>query len=140
MGKIYLNGTPYGISESGVRDVQVNGSSVVDSNKVANINIVHLDTEENWNSQISLVSQAGHIYVYTDHTQIDGRDIPAIKIGDGNAYLIDMPFVNEDAEAFLAHINNTVVHVGATERPYWNDKVTCYISETDNENVVFTKN
>lgn len=58
---------------------------------------IHYDTTENWNSNPSLVGERSHIYVYSDYKveEIDGETvyIPAIKIGDGNSYLIDMPFV-----------------------------------------------
>ena len=58
---------------------------------------IHYDTTENWNSKPLLVGKRSHIYVYSDYKveEIDGETvyIPAIKIGDGNSYLIDMPFV-----------------------------------------------
>lgn len=58
---------------------------------------IHYDTTENWNNNPSLVGERSHIYIYSDYKveEIDGETvyIPAIKIGDGNSYLIDMPFV-----------------------------------------------
>ena len=58
---------------------------------------IHYDTTENWNNNPSLVGERSHIYIYSDYKveEIDDETvyIPAIKIGDGNSYLIDMPFV-----------------------------------------------
>lgn len=54
-------------------------------------NIITKTTAE-WNVLTSLVSEANTIYVYSDYKTVDGVDIPAIKIGDGLAYVVDLPF------------------------------------------------
>lgn len=100
--------------------------------------IVESDIEENWNAQYDLIAKANHIYIYEDHSVIDGHQIPAIKIGDGTSYLIDMPFVNENAEDFYNHINNGDIHVTLAEKTFWNDKIRCYLSQSDMENLIFT--
>ena len=117
-----------------------NDKSVIISSTASAASNVHLDITANWNAQPRLVAEAGHIYVYTDHSQVGGEDIPAIKIGDGNSYLIDMPFADENAKTLLDHINDTDVHTSLAERAYWNNKVTCFLSAADNENLVFSKN
>lgn len=89
--------------------------------------IIHRDTTQHWNAQRTLVSKAGHIYIYTDKETVDGRNIPGIKIGDGLAYLIDMPFIDTT--------ENT-----QPGSEYWNKKVKCFLSQGENENLVFTKN
>lgn len=106
---------------------------------------VYYDTQQNWDSQTFLISERRAIYVYYDHAYLnDGHGnrypVPAIKIGDGTSYLIDMPFVNDDVTVELArHINNTVIHVTQQEKDFWNNKVTCYLDETNIENLIFSK-
>ena len=66
---------------------------------------IHYGTCEYWNSQRELVGKKSHIYVYSDfgETEIDGKivAVPNIKIGDGNAYLIDNPFLTASVEELL---------------------------------------
>ena len=102
-------------------------------------NLVHIDTTAHWNAQRDLIGLAGHIYIYTDHDVINNVNIPAMKIGDGLAYLIDAPFVDSNEKALLDHIADTTVHITAQERSNWNNKVTCFISQSDSENIVFSK-
>lgn len=129
-----------------VTDVQNNGVSVVDNNGIANLNydpssIIHKDTTDNWNAQSSLVSQSGHIYVYIDKDVVDGVNIPAIKIGDGLAYLIDMPFVDSNVAELRDHIDNTTMHITQAERDFWNNKISCDESQIlQYEKVIFKKN
>ena len=104
---------------------------------------IHYGTTEYWNSQSTLIGENNHIYVYTDYTTIttDGetKNVPNIKIGDGNAYLIDNPFITTSIEDLLqSHIGDNIKHITDDERQLWNGKVTCYLSATDNETIVFT--
>ena len=97
---------------------------------------VYFNTVAGWAAQSSLVGQANTIYVYTDYQEDeDGNQIAGIKIGDGNAYLIDKPFLDT---IYWEHVNDTDVHITAEERAFWNNKVRCFYSLTDNETVVFT--
>lgn len=102
--------------------------------------IVHINTTSYWNSQPYLVGERGHVYLYTDYETIDGQTIPAFKIGDGLAYLIDAPFVDGNATALNNHISDSSVHLVSGEREFWNNKVRCYLSLLDNEELVFTTN
>ena len=89
-----------------------------------------------WNSQPQLVSARGFIYIYADYRQNDQeQNIPSMKIGDGSAYLIDMPFADE---LLYDHIANTVLHVTQAERESWNNKVRCYIDPLNEHNLIFT--
>lgn len=106
---------------------------------------IHYGTTEYWNSQPTLIGENNHIYVYTDYTTItsDGeiKNVPNIKIGDGNAYLIDNPFVTTSVEELIdLHINDMTRHITEEERILWNNKVRCYLSTSDSETVVFTTN
>ena len=96
------------------------------------------DTTENWDSQRTFVPLEGEIIIYTDYhkkTDEDGKtiDVPAIKIGDGKTYGIDLPFVNDDIrDKIIEHISNTSIHVTALEKMFWNNK----INVTDDQEVV----
>lgn len=102
--------------------------------------VVLSDTTENWNKKASLISELNTIYVYVDHqTKIDeeGKEIwiPGIKIGDGKAYLIDLPFSDE---LMIAHINDLGIHVTPEEKEFWNNKVRTYMDTVEGEQLVFT--
>lgn len=83
------------------------------------------DTTAGWNSQVTLISQKDVIYVYTDYKIVDDKPVPNIKIGDGNAYLIDLPFLVSDIEITEEQIE------------YWNNKVAVMLDILDPENVIF---
>lgn len=104
---------------------------------------IHYGTTDQWNSQPDLVGKKGHIYVYSDfgETEIDGEtvSVPNIKIGDGNAFLIDNPFITASVDDIInTHISDTNIHITADERDFWNEKVRCYINPDNPENVIFT--
>ena len=92
-------------------------------------------TTKYWNAQPRLISQSKTIYVYTDHDQDgEGNDIPGFKLGDGMAYLIDMPFVTQNMED---HIKDQIRHITQDERNKWNNKVSVHIDTHNLENLVF---
>ena len=91
---------------------------------------IYADTIINWKANPSFIPNKGDIIIFFDKTKIveDGKeiDIPGFKIGDGKAYNIDLPFVGDDiVEQLLAHINDTVRHITAQERTFWNNKINC---------------
>lgn len=94
-------------------------------------------TTEYWNSKPSLIAEKNTIYIYTDYRQkeVDGQmvDVAGMKLGDGLAYLIDIPFTDED---FLSHIQDAVIHITQEERAYWNSKVRAFIDSEDAENLI----
>ena len=99
---------------------------------------VYFDTVAGWNAQTTLQTEDKAIYVYTDLRQTDdNKNVAGIKIGDGNAYLIDKPFLDE---IYYDHINDTDIHITSQERAFWNNKVTAYYSLTDVETLVLSKN
>lgn len=94
---------------------------------------IFIDTTENWNKKKTYVPNKGDIIIYSDKAQIIENDIikniPGIKIGDGNAYCIDLPFSTEDIEErLLNHINDNIRHITAQERQFWNNKLNVDIS------------
>ena len=96
-------------------------------------------TTEEWYEQYDFVPNNGDIIIYTDKAIIDDVAIPGIKIGDGSAYGIDLPFVADDvATNLLEHISDTVCHITNTERLNWNNKINCEDTVV-NETLVFTR-
>ena len=94
------------------------------------------DTTANWNAVgTTFIPLEGEIIVYLDY-QTDGNGVtyPGIKIGDGNAYLVDLPFTTGKIENILnTHIADTDIHVTVAEKTFWNNKLNTHV---DNENLV----
>lgn len=100
---------------------------------------VHIDTTERWNAQRFLIAEKGIIYVYSDYVVLHGINVPAVKIGDGTSYLIDLPFVMGNNDVLNDHVHNNTIHITEDERQFWNNKVTCFLSKIDQTNLVLTK-
>ena len=91
---------------------------------------IEVRTTEEWNTRISYVPEAGRIIVYSDRSVVDGHNVPGIKIADGMAYVVDLPFVGEDIEkALLDHIHDVEAHITNEERQFWNNKLNYEIDE-----------
>lgn len=98
------------------------------------------NTTEGWNNQPNLIAEAKTIYIYTDYqSETDEKGntvyIPGLKVGDGKAYLIDMPFTDA---LMVQHINNANIHVTAEEKAFWNNKVRAYYSTIQDDTLIFT--
>lgn len=87
---------------------------------------VFADTTANWNAQPQLLSKKDCLYIYTDYAMDGDKPIPSMKVGTGNAYLIDLPFVYSG-------------NVSAEQIAFWNNKVTAYMDEVVDENLILTK-
>ena len=101
-----------------------------------------VDTTENWQKKTSYVPIKGEIIVYSDRNVIDGQNYPGIKIGDGLAYVVDLPFVGEEITANIIeilneHILNINAHVSEEDRSFWNNKLNYAI---DGEKLIFNRN
>ena len=95
---------------------------------------IFFDTTSGWSFQTSLVSKPNTFYVYTDYqTDSQGNNIAGIKVGDGNAYVVDLPFTDT---VMMEHMHNSTIHITGAEREFWNNKVRCYYA--GDEQVVFT--
>lgn len=112
------------------------------------------DSRLNWNRAIGMVPLDGEVIIYTDYKQIqkeiDGQlknvYIPGVKIGDGQTYVQDLPFVDEELrEMIINHINNQDIHVSVREKLFWNNKLNvddAYEQEHDelvNETLVLNR-
>lgn len=81
-------------------------------------------TTAEWSTQITTSSESDKLYVYTDYqTDSQGRRIAGIKVGDGNAYVPDLPFIDE---VYMEHISDTTIHVTPEEKAFWNNKLNCF--------------
>ena len=99
---------------------------------------IYVDPMENWNADPTIRTEEKTIYVYADYqTTSDGKTVAGIKIGDGDAYLIDMPFIDTIP---MAHVNDSAIHVSPEDRAFWNNKVRCYYSLEDENRLIFTTN
>lgn len=102
--------------------------------KISSQEKIYTRTTEEWNNTPTLKSEKGVMYVYSDaFTYTDEnnnlKSAPGIKIGDGNAYIIDLPFTSNISPEKIA---------------FWDNKVNCYLetelSSTGNkENLIFTR-
>lgn len=94
-------------------------------------------TTATWNSQPQLIADRGYLYIYADYKQNEqGQNIAGIKVGDGNAYLIDMPFTDD---LYARHIEDTVLHISQEDRDRWDNKVTCFLDPLDTNILIFSK-
>lgn len=117
------------------------------------------DTTAHWNNARGFVPMAGEVIIYDDYQiktwQVEEygeivtktENIPGIKIGDGNAYVQDLPFVDEDLrDKLMAHINNSEVHTTLAEKLFWNNKVNVddayeqIHDELENETLIINRN
>ena len=102
-------------------------------------------TQSQWNTSGvgNVASQQGVLYVTTDYKTVTKDNttynIPAFKLGDGNGYIVDLPYLTVDEETFLAHVNDTTIHITAAERQFWNNKVTCVVDDQNSENLILSK-
>ena len=95
-----------------------------------------------WNSLTNFIPMAGEVVIYDDYKTItdDGGNlvyVPGVKVGTGNAYIQDIPFIGEDeVKTLLDHINNQEIHVGYNDRINWNSKLST--EGVINEELIFT--
>ena len=89
---------------------------------------IHYNSTANWNRQMFLISERGHLYIYSDAdtSYVNGKKVnyPGFKIGDGSSYLIELPFtvISTDHTRLEQHISDGVRHITNAERIIWNEK------------------
>lgn len=64
---------------------------------------IRVKTVDEWSEYLQYVVPKNYIIVYSDLNQKDGKDVPGIKVGDGETELQDLPFVigGEDYEVLI---------------------------------------
>ncbi len=123
-----------------INDVTLQGNTTLQQ---LGLRGIYYDTKAGWDSKPTMIAEEGAIYIYKDYATInvDGetKPVPALKIGDGTSYLIDMPIANGDiADLLLEHINNTVIHVTSEDKTFWNNKSSAYSDPSANETLVLS--
>lgn len=125
------------INKPSINGVELRGNK---SSNDLGIPAIYYGTTEEWNSHIEIISEHGALYIYTDYKVESDISFPAIKIGDGTTYLIDLPFVTADTtgvERLLeSHIADSSIHVSPEDRAFWNSKNKAIV--TENETLTFT--
>jgi len=111
----------------------INGVIVSGNLTLQDLKIVSENTTEGWNANLSYIPKAGEICIYTDYVTVDGVTYYGIKIGDGLAYLIDLPFVGDDVRSLVLsklaeHEEDSVAHITSEERAFWNNKLNYEVS------------
>ncbi len=133
-------------------DLEVSGSRRIDLDVRESFisgggSAVKMKTTEQWMSTPSYIPPRGEIDVYTDYETVTDEHgdpvlIPAIKIGDGKTYGVDLPFVGDDIRiSLLNHINNNDVHITALDRDFWNNKLNVDdMQEVVENELIFNRN
>jgi hypothetical protein len=143
----YWDGHPEIISQRGVIYIYSDWKQDADGNYIAGFKVgdgnaylsdmpfvngsdsIISETSEYWAEHSSTMSEAGMIYIYND------LEPPKFKIGDGKAYIGDLPFYDEDWED---HIRDQIRHITQQEREFWNNKVRATDEGADPEELIFT--
>ena len=128
---------------------QINSVELIGNINLPKLNLrsIFYKTTAEWNSNPLTISEEGAIYIYSDYKNNNDINIPGIKIGDGLAYIIDLPFIADaSAEAITNitsilndHITSTEAHITSTDRDFWNNKVTASLSEATPEELILSK-
>ena len=103
---------------------------------------IYKGSTEYWNERTTYVPKNGDVIIYEDRETIEEngvtKNVPGIKIGDGNAYVVDLPFMDDAQRTrLLNHITNTDIHVTTLEKAFWNAKLNCSVS---GEELSFNRN
>lgn len=121
---------PFSRLKVGDGSTNINSLPFIDASTVEG-KTIKINTTAYWNSLLDFIPNKGDLIFYSD--KVNGIvDIPGLKIGDGLAYCVDLPFVGDDIlNALNAHTSNITIHITATERANWNNKITCDDSVTN---------
>lgn len=120
-----------------VNKPSINGVTLEGNRTAQDLQIVSEDTTAGWAARLDYIPRRGEIVIYTDRdvvTDEEGQEqtVPGIKIGDGLAYLADLPFQD-------AAVRSMIARGGVTdeERDRWNAKLNCDIA---GETLILTRN
>lgn len=113
------------------------------------------DTTANWGKARGFIPLDGEVIIYTDYKQItktiEGvtttKNVPGIKIGNGNAYVQDLAFIDDELrDKLMEHIENQDIHVTLRDKDFWNNKLNMEDShdmehaELIDETLIFNRN
>lgn len=143
IGSVSVDGTTISSSSAGDTISLTSGANITLTpdavNKTINIasaSSVKSGTTSYWQTHGNVISTKDVLYIYTDWKKnSDNEDIPGIKVGDGLAYISDLPFTDQ---LWAEHVLDSLIHVSASDRANWDAKVRCYLDTNNNENIIFT--
>ena len=117
---------------------QINCEVLTCDMTLESLHIVSENTVAGWEEQRMYVPRRGEIVIYTNYGEAeDGSPVPMIKVGDGNAYVTDLPFADGGIrEELLSHIQDADRHITDAERAFWNRKLNY---EVDGEELLFNR-
>lgn len=148
ISKIQINGTLYDINDliarrnlnSHEKDFSIHISA--EERALWNTSRIIVKTTSEWESEITYIPEEGYLCIYSDYVTEGALKIPAIKVGDGTTYIVDLPFlIGTEAQFNLnKHIHDTSKHITEEERLAWDNKISCSIDEEDSEQIVFYTN
>lgn len=96
---------------------------------------IRVNTTAAWSEQIDYAPPVGQLIIYTDGNVVDGVNYPKFKVGDGNAYVVDLPFTEGEFEAALTqHLEDSTMHLSTTDRKKLENSVVLTL---EGENLVF---
>lgn len=72
-----------------------------------------VNTTAGWEAQGQIVTEKGQPYMYSDYYTIDGVKVPAMKIGDGESYLADLPFLTGNRDELVKYMTTTDSEIAA---------------------------
>lgn len=99
---------------------------------IENIGTIYCETLSYWQEHSSFIGKKGDIIIVSDYKKKDNKNIAGIKVADGLAYAIDLPYVNDILGTELtSHINDTVIHVSQDDRDRWDNKVSARMGDND---------
>jgi len=115
----------------------------IDANTL-NGNRVFTDTATNWRAKPTFIPNLGDIIIFLDKETFvkDNKTVtvPGIKVGDGDAYNLDLPFVGDEIlEQLMDHIFNDSIHTTSAEKSFWNNKINCN-DVVVNETLILNRN
>lgn len=107
-----------------IRDgVMTNVGAVLDDLTHSSASI-EIHTMEEWRDAGRTISKRGTFYIYSDGYNQEGTLVPRVKLGDGNAYISDLPFLDSPLlNMIIDHINDGTVHITQQQRLFWNNKL-----------------
>lgn len=118
----------------------INGVTLVGDTPLSSLGLLASSRKSTaeWNENPSYIPDAGEICIYTDYKTItdeqgNTKNVAGIKIGDGLAYAVDLPFTTSEVDTVLEeHINDTIRHINNGERTNWNAKLELVGIEDEN--------
>ena len=120
----------------------INGVPVIGDKTLSDYrsNVISTNTTEAWRMNPTYIPSNGEIVIYTDKETIETEDevipVPGIKIGDGKAYVADLPFISSGVEELRMHEADNERHITEEERTRWNNKLNYILNE---EELVFNR-